>query len=82
MNVCCMTHNQYKQWELTGIRPDCNHHYHLSFQKAYKKIMEDEAVSYLPQRAIVLYGCVERYAWKGAFSGDARVMQMKPIVRY
>jgi hypothetical protein len=82
MPVCALTHFQVKQWEETGIRPDCRYHDHYSYANAVKKINKDEALDLTDRRAIIIYDCVKRYTWKGAVSGCTRVMLMKPTIRF
>ena len=77
--ICVVTHNQLHQWEKTGNRPNCKQHRHLSYYKALSHILNDEAIWVTDQRAIVIYPCIERYAWRGKRSDHHSCMQLVPI---
>lgn len=77
--ICVVTHNQLREWQKTGERPSCKHHRHLSYYKVLTHIMNDEATFDSEKRAVVIYPCIERYAWRGKRSDHHSCMQMVPI---
>lgn len=79
MSICILTHNQVKQWQISGQRPPCIHHIHVSYTKAMRQVTEDNAIFIPELRAIVIYDCVNRYVWRGCKSDGFSVMQLVPV---
>lgn len=77
--ICIVSHNQLREWEKTGKRPDCKYHHHTTYKKANVAVMCDNAFWITGQRAVVIYDGVLRYEWRGKRSDHYSCMQMVPV---
>jgi len=77
--ICMLTHSTVRKWVETGVRPDCDYHWHQSYKIVDAMVRNDEAIWIPNQRAAIVFPCVLSYQWKGKLSGCTRVMQMVPV---
>lgn len=80
MATCVLSHGQVASWEVSGVRPPCQFHYHTSYTKARISVEQDEAIWIPELRAIVMFTCVARYVWLGRRSGGFSTLQLTAVI--